>query len=389
MKIDPSLIIAVLLDEATDEEVHEVEMWRALSLENEAEYRRMARLWDLAGRMDPLAQATPPAPEEITARSRKHTPPRASEVVSSGSPPVGSRPVGGHAVSGPERTGRSRDRFRRWLPVGIGFAAALVVGLGIGIAMEWDDGGSSRSEILMTGADDVATLTLQDETVVHLAPRSRLVFSREGNVREVSLTGRAYFAVMPDPERPFRVHLPGGDVEVLGTRFDVESRDDGMQVAVVDGNVRMEAHGARLEVRASQVGRMSDEGLPAIENVEDVYEIIDWLGQFLAFESTPMHEVVVELQRRFDIHIEIEDDELRQRTVTGWFSEQSPEAMVAAICTVVEARCSTRDGRIRMELSSGARTRGEIGTPVGAPSRVRVPTVSTRQPPHSMTDELS
>jgi ferric-dicitrate binding protein FerR (iron transport regulator) len=79
-----------------------------------------------------------------------------------------------------------------------------------------------------------------------------------------------------------------------------------------------------------------------------MFQVIDWLGPFLAFESTPLRQVAQEFRERFGVHIEIIDDVLSDRTVTGWFSDLSVEEMVAGICAVVEAQCAIRDGTVRM-----------------------------------------
>ena len=234
---------------------------------------------------------------------------------------------------------------------GSGMAAALVVGLAVGLWMRYDRAAPFGPEALVTGANEVATVTLQDETVVRLAPGSRLTFFRDDDVREVSLTGRAYFAVAKDPSRPFRVRLPGGDVEVLGTRFDVESRDADVQVAVVEGEVRVEAHGARLQLEANQVARVPGTGSPEVRRVEDPFEVITWLGVFLAFESTPIEQVAEEFGRRFDLQVEITDEALRGRTVTGWFADQTPAEMIAGICTVLEAECVLEEEIVRMRIA--------------------------------------
>lgn len=340
MQIDPTTLIRVLRGEASTQEMRQVEAWRSRSPSNEEEYRRLERLWNVSGDLDLEFAASPPAAHEIIEV--------ASKTALENPPDSRDQSIGDAATTegGSERRGPDRRR-RAWMTGSI--AAALVVGIGLGTWVARNDRGAPEPEVVDTGANDVATVTLRDQTVVRLAPQSRLEFSRDDDVREVSLTGRAFLAVAEDSERPFRVRLPTGEVEVLGTRFDVESRDDAVQVTVVEGNVRMQAQGAQLNVGASQVARVSSTGVPEVENVEDVYEIINWLGQFLAFESTPMEKIAVELERRFDIRIEIVDPVLRERTVTGWFADQSPESMITGICTVVEARCSVENGVVRME----------------------------------------
>jgi transmembrane sensor len=190
---------------------------------------------------------------------------------------------------------------------------------------------------------------LGDETVVHLAPESRLEFAGVGYEREEALFGRAYFAVTPDAARPFRVRLPNGTVEVLGTRFDVDSRGEGLQVAVVEGLVEMAADGGRVRLQANEMGFAVGQDAPRVERVADVYQVIGWLGRFLAFEGTPLSKVAEEIEHRFGMRIEITDSMLSARTVTGWFGDQSPQDLIQGICAAVAATCSIEQNAVRME----------------------------------------
>jgi transmembrane sensor len=235
-----------------------------------------------------------------------------------------------------------------------------VVGFGLGRWISTTPPEPFGLEALMTDPTEVVTVTLADQTVVRLGPESTLRFPRSDGAREVALVGRAFFTVASDPARPFRVRLPSGDIEVLGTRFDVQSRDQNLEVAVVEGQVRVQAHGARLDLEANEVARVPREGVPEVLRVEDPYEFIDWLGRFLAFESTPVGEVASEFERRFGLRIEVAD-ELRGRTLTGWFADQSPDEMLGGVCTVLEARCSFEDAVVRMRAGSVEPQNGRAG----------------------------
>jgi transmembrane sensor len=204
-------------------------------------------------------------------------------------------------------------------------------------------------EALVTGADEVATVTLQDRTVVRLAPDSRLTFGG-GAVRQVSLTGRAYFAVAADPRHPFTVRLPSGEIEVKGTRFDVESRGPDVRIAVVEGAVQVRAYGKSLELQANDVGLVGGPGTQEVRRVDDPFEVIGWLQDFLAFESTPLVGVVEEFRLRFGVRVEVLDEALWSRTLTGWFANQTPRQVIEAACTVLEAQCDVGTEVVTMRL---------------------------------------
>jgi transmembrane sensor len=186
---------------------------------------------------------------------------------------------------------------------------------------------------------------------VRLAPNSRLAFGQARD-RTVELDGRAYFAVAHRDGQPFQVRLAQRTITVLGTRFDVEARDGQTRVAVVEGEVRISGEQREVTARADQVASGPDSGALVIQQVDDVFETVDWLGQFLAFESTPLVDVSEELQRRFGLRIVLADD-LRDRTVTGWFSDQTPEGIIASLCSAVGAHCTIDGQEVHMERSEG------------------------------------
>ncbi len=336
------ILFAALAGEASRKQLEALAHWRSNSAENEQEYQRVLRMWT--------------ASEDLPASPVERARPAARAVVDSAEARVRGERAGVGSSVAPRASGSASGSVRRFRFARVAaVAAALVVGFGLGsLLTQWQADGPLGPRFLVTGPGQMATATLHDGTVVQLAPDSRLEFADQEPASEVRLEGRAYFAVPSRTDRAFRVVLPGGDVEVLGTRFDVQGRNGQMQVAVVEGAVRLIVPGGEVQVGVSQVARSSDSAPPTVEDVDDVYSVINWLGGFLAFQATPLTEVADELERRLGIVIEIEDSALRDRTVTGWFTEQRPEAVIAGICGAVSALCTVdADQTVRMELPSG------------------------------------
>ncbi len=129
------------------------------------------------------------------------------------------------------------------------FAAAAVVMLGLFIAGVFEprieptsdpeaatialgEGISREREMYM--ADAPAEMRLGDRIRMVLDGGARVEIESPNRVRLLA-GGRAYFEVGPGP---FFVGTPQGDVEVLGTAFEVDVRDE-LGVAVAEGNVRV------------------------------------------------------------------------------------------------------------------------------------------------------
>lgn len=281
---------------------------------------------------------------------------RLPALVTGGPTPVAREVIGRLAARRPEsehggeaRRGGGVRASRRWF-----FAAAAILGLGIPIALlvrpdSHDIELGFGADAFVTGPAETATITLRDGSVVKLASQSRLDLEPTRSERRVSLDGQAFFAVAPMSGRPFVVRTAKGEVRVTGTRFDLATRGDDLQLVVVEGRVAVSASGLEGEIRAGQMGRVvNGTPLPVLE-VDDPHELSAWVGQFIAFQSTPLADAAREIMRHYPVRIVVTDSAVAKRTITAWFSDWSLEDVMTVVCTVAEARCSTEGDVITIE----------------------------------------
>jgi transmembrane sensor len=304
-----------------------VRAWRAISAEHETEYLDLVRLATLSTWLPAfIAGDQPPAAPAVIARRATGHPERGRG--------DSARPRGGRAL--------------RW---SMAAAAVLVLGVATTLLLQLADGDGARgfgAEAFVTGPVETATVILSDGSVVKLAPRTRLHLEPARSERRVALDGQAFFSVAPDKTQPFVVRTAEGEIRVLGTRFDLSARGDDLQLTVVEGRVSVSG-GLEGELRAGQVGRVvAGTPLPVLE-VDDPHEIIEWTGQFIAFQSTPLAEAVRELMRHYAVQIVITDSTIARRTITAWFSDWSLDDVMTVVCAVAEARCSTEGNLITIE----------------------------------------
>lgn len=329
------LIIQTLKAELSEAELRELEAWRKASPANERHYHEFVALWKLSEQGDDIAIAPPPSVADI---------------------------LGKDAVACPELTPISRDRradrsvasrrtwWRRWPRVAAVAAAAVIVAVGIQMVSAWlSDPRAPHlalgADEFVTGTSEMATVSLRDGSVVRLAPNSRLQLSGTTEAREVALRGRAYFAVAPDETHPFRIRTDAGSVMVLGTRFDLQSEGEDLRVVVVEGNVRIAAGGRETEVRAGEMSRILGGTLIPPVSIPNIPSLLDWVGNFLAFQATPLAQAAREIEREYGVRVEISDSVLAGRTVTGWFADRTLDEVLRIVCAVVAAQCST-DGDV-------------------------------------------
>lgn len=119
-----------------------------------------------------------------------------------------------------------------WLKI----AASVTLLVALSVSM-WFFGSTNIS---FASGTKVGQLQLVDNTSITLDKYSTLLYSKNfgKSNREVTLNGQGYFDVAKD-EMPFVVHTSNGDIQVLGTQFNVLSSDDEdfMLIELVEGSI--------------------------------------------------------------------------------------------------------------------------------------------------------
>src|SRR2546429_8869198 len=108
-----------------------------------------------------------------------------------------------------------------------------------------------------TATGEVRHITLPDGSIVYLNTQTRLRWTGTQHDRRVSLeSGEAFFDVVPDPLRPFRIALARSEIRVLGTRFDVYRKSSGkVLVTVLNTQTRLKWTGTLRRSPGSPGGR--------------------------------------------------------------------------------------------------------------------------------------
>lgn len=186
-------------------------------------------------------------------------------------------------------------------------------------------------------AYDIAqTFTLPDSSSVTLAPGSTLRLQKHKDKRLVQMTGKVYFNVRHDDRAPFRVNAGSGFVKVLGTRFQVDSRDP-ISVSVVSGKVLFSAIRSGEEALILTKGQSAVLDPAASKPVEITPKHPNpaaWAtGEFI-YDNTPLPEVLSELSEYYDVTLVAFDaghSSGESRRLSGEFSTSSLQEIMNLI----------------------------------------------------------
>lgn len=200
-----------------------------------------------------------------------------------------------------------------------------------------------------TKSGSPSKIQLPDGSSVWLNASSELTYDKDfgKNLREVNLTGEAFFDVVKDPERPFIIHTKVIDVKVLGTQFNVKAypNDSYTEASLIRGSLEVtvnnrpnEKHFLKPNQKVSvpnNIDRSSEKigkakslilTKPLTYYHTDSSTIIEtsWVdNKFVFQENETFGEVALRMERRYGVHIIFEDEEIGDIRFYGSFTNET------------------------------------------------------------------
>lgn len=192
------------------------------------------------------------------------------------------------------------------------------------------------------------THRLPDGTQVCLHPNAELSYPKafEGKTRQVTFIGEGFFDVAHDSLHPFLIQSNKMQIRVLGTKFNVKAlpKQAIFQVSVVSGSVAVrsmtEKGKASLETiilkpQQKALFEVATNHLTALETVAEAKkEIFEPIS--INFNDTPVREVINQLERQFNIQIQLSDKALSKCLLTADFNKQSLPVILEILCTSLD-----------------------------------------------------
>ena len=216
---------------------------------------------------------------------------------------------------------------RPFARVAAGVAAAVVLGAGV-VGFNLAQPGRAYA----TDVGGHAPAPLPDGTRVELNTDTKLRADIGKDHRQVWLDrGEAYFEVAHDPSRPFIVHAGQRRVTVLGTKFLVRRIGQGVEVAVVEGKVRVDPvrqQRARPAVlTGGDLAMARDEAtLVAVRSPEKVENELSWREGMLVFDRSTLADAVAEFNRYNRKKLVVEGDATADVRIGGSFEADNIDA---------------------------------------------------------------
>ena len=149
--------------------------------------------------------------------------------------------------------------------------------------------------------------------------------------RELSLEGEAFFEV--NKGSTFTVTSAMGSTHVLGTSFNISTWNNRYEVYCATGKVKVIAHITREEVTLSPTQFVRINGGMSLLKDKEAIQVLAWKKKKFHFTARPLSEVFDEMERQYNIVIELKAAEQAEQSYTGHFNYSSnPEEALNLIC---------------------------------------------------------
>lgn len=241
------------------------------------------------------------------------------------------------------RVSDRKNRGTRFHAVMWGMAASLVLALTavLGYFQFFhrvsDDLARARPQVYDVPPGAKANFTLSDGTRVFLNGGSRIIYpeSFSADERTIEIEGEAFLEVAKDPQRPFTVKTGTLTTEALGTAFNVRNDGTAVEVALVEGAVRVTSAPKGLDERSvilapGSRALLAEDGV-LLTSEFDIDEVTAWTRNILAFNRASEQEVIRRLEQWYGVVISTHGVPSQPWKYSGRFEDKNLEFVLSSM----------------------------------------------------------
>ena len=161
-------------------------------------------------------------------------------------------------------------------------------------------------------------ISLSDGSKIYLNAGSRLSYSKDydSESRKVSLNGEAYFDVKKGIN-PFIISTEYAEITVLGTKFNVRSRDDGFEVGVNEGAVKVHNDLQSMELSQGEQIDINPEYPKTFSSSKMADFYPGWKNNKLICDNSSLSKICDELERIYNIKINFQNESQKNIPISG------------------------------------------------------------------------
>jgi transmembrane sensor len=189
---------------------------------------------------------------------------------------------------------------------------------------------SNFSETKISSSRGVhAQYILPDGSDIQLNSESSLSFKKRrfGKERLLTFEGEGFFNVKKGGD--FIITTSNGEVKVLGTSFNVYSRNDIFKVTCSTGKVMVSSDGQSAVIEPGESAELINGNIKSFQDERFQY-VTGWINGEFYFENTPLNLVFREISRQFNVRFI--GKERKNEYFTGSFTNKDLKTALEIVC---------------------------------------------------------
>ncbi|MBU2946707.1 FecR family protein [Zobellia uliginosa] len=196
---------------------------------------------------------------------------------------------------------------------------------------------------------EIIDLKLPDGTSVVLNGNSEISYDKSAP-RNINLKGEAYFKVkaIPSTQAKFWVNTKDLKVEVYGTQFSVNTRNEKTGVLLDEGSIQLLlGNGStRKMIPGEMVSYSDDDKEVTHKKVTQDLSYSLWREGTYVFNNTSVYEVMRNVEHAYGLKTEFIDEELKNQKLSGGIPNQNLKICLSAIEKSTGTRIVVKDKRL-------------------------------------------
>ena len=201
------------------------------------------------------------------------------------------------------------------------------------------------SKTVYSPAGQHLTLCLPDSSIINLNAQSTIKYHPYwfSFSRKVTLEGEAFFKVISGNQ--FKVISRRGETTVIGTSFNIYSRNNDYNVTCFTGKVRVVSaeKNEKVLLNPSEQAFINKDGFLRIAQNLNYKTVKSWMDNMFVFTGSSVINVIEEIERQYNIKIIFKADP--NLTYTGNFSKSlSEKEVLDLVCTSLGLKFEARSG---------------------------------------------
>lgn len=197
----------------------------------------------------------------------------------------------------------------------------------------------------IVASDQKTFRMLDDGTRIWLNKKSIISYNKDfgKQKREIILDGEAYFDVAKNSKVPLFIHVGNIDIEVKGTAFNVNAYKsiEEIQIALVRGSIQVtDRLNSNKKVQLKPNEKLIYSRMQGVDqndfrvlslNSSVLLKETRWTADTLVFHKEKLKELVIRMEKKYDLKIEIHAKQLKEKRFSGTFTNETIQQALEAL----------------------------------------------------------